>query len=145
MNTDYGRSEDEVAIRSVIESWTAAVRRRDIGGILKNHSPDIVMFDVPPPFQSRGIDAYRKRWDMFFSWTSDPIPFDVTDISVTAGSDVAFVFAAMACAEPGSDGKPKPLAFRLTVGLRKIEGQWTITHEHHSVPAGEQGSGFADR
>ena len=135
MNTDDGRSEDEAAIRDVINSWTAAVRRRDIEGILKNHSPDIVMFDVPPPFQSRGIDAYRKTWDMFFSWTIDPIPFDVTDISVIAGNDVAFVVAAMACAEPGSDGKPKPLDFRLTIGLRKIGGQWTIVHEHHSVPA----------
>ena len=93
------------------------------------------MFDVPPPFQSRGIEAYRKTWDMFFSWTREPVPFDVTDISVTAGNDVAFVVAAMACAEPGSDGKPKPLDFRLTVGLRKIGGQWTIVHEHHSVPA----------
>jgi uncharacterized protein (TIGR02246 family) len=135
MNTDHGRSEDEAAVRGVIECWTAAVRRRDIDGILKNHSPDIVMFDVPLPFQSRGIDAYRKTWDMFFSWTSDPIPFDVTDMNITAGNDVAFVVAAMACAEPGSDGKPKPLDFRLTVGLRKIGGQWTIMHEHHSVPA----------
>jgi ketosteroid isomerase-like protein len=110
-------------------------RRHRLLGILKNHSPDIVMFDVPPPFQSRGIDAYRKTWDMFFSWTREPIPFDVTDISITAGNDVAFVVAAMACAEPGSDGKPKPLVFRLTVGLRKIWGQWTIMHEHHPVPA----------
>ena len=135
MNGDHGRSEDEATVRGVIESWTSAVRRRDIAGILENHSPDIVMFDVPPPFQSRGIDAYRKTWDMFFSWTRDPIPFDVTDISIAAGNDVAFVVAAMACAEPGSDGKPKPLDFRLTVGLRKIGGQWTIVHEHHSVPA----------
>jgi SnoaL-like domain len=22
----------------------------------------------------------------------------------------------------------------MTVGLRKIDGHWTITHEHHSVP-----------
>jgi uncharacterized protein (TIGR02246 family) len=135
MDRDHSRSEDEAAIRGVVECWTAAVRRRDIEGILKNHSPDIVMFDVPPPFQSRGIDAYRKTWDMFFSWSSDPIPFDVTDMDVTAGNDVAFAVATMACAEPGSDGKPKPLDFRLTVGLRKIEGQWTIVHEHHSVPA----------
>lgn len=110
MNTGHGQSE-EAAIRGVIENWTSAVRRRDIAGILENHSPDIVMFDVPPPFQSRGIDAYRKTWDMFFSWTRDPIPFDVTDISIAAGNDVAFVVAAMACAEPGSDGKPKPARF----------------------------------
>ena len=134
MDTDHDRSE-EAAVRSVIESWTAAVRRRDIEAILQNHSADIVMFDVPPPFQSRGIEAYRKTWDMFFSWSSDPIPFDVTEMSITVGSDVAFVVATMRCAEPGIDDKPKGLDFRLTVGLRKIEGQWTITHEHHSVPA----------
>jgi hypothetical protein len=29
----------------------------------------------------------------------------------------------------------KALDFRLTVGLRKIDRQWTITHERHSVPA----------
>jgi len=136
MDTDQSRSE-EAAVRGVIESWTAAVRRRDIEGILKNHSPDIVMFDVPPPFQSRGIDAYRKTWDMFFSWSNDQIPFDVTGMDITAGGDVAFVVATMACAEPGNDGKPKPLNFRLTVGLRKVEGRWTIMHEHHSVPAGD--------
>jgi uncharacterized protein (TIGR02246 family) len=128
-------SENDTAVREVIESWTAAVRRRDIEGILENHSSDIVMFDVPPPFQSRGIEAYRKTWDLFFSWSSEPVPFDVSEMSVTAGSDVAFVVATMRCAGPGADGKSEALDFRLTVGLRKIEGRWTITHEHHSVPA----------
>jgi ketosteroid isomerase-like protein len=119
----------------VVESWLAAVRRRDIAGILQNHSPDIVMFDVPPPFQSRGIEAYRKTWDLFFSWSSDPVAFDVTEMSITAGADVAFAVAAMRCAGPGANGEPESLDFRLTVGLRKIDGRWTITHEHHSVPA----------
>jgi uncharacterized protein (TIGR02246 family) len=135
MNQNQTGSEDEAAIRKVIESWTAAVRRQDLPGILQNHSSDIVMFDVPPPFQSRGIEAYRQSWDLFFSWSAEPIPFDVTDMSVTAGSDVAFVVATMRCAEPGPNREPKRLVFRLTVGLRKIDGRWTITHEHHSVPA----------
>jgi ketosteroid isomerase-like protein len=25
--------------------------------------------------------------------------------------------------------------FRLTVGLGKVDGDWRIAHEHHSVPA----------
>ncbi len=93
------------------------------------------MFDVPPPFQSRGIDAYRASWELFFSWSADPIPFDITEMNITAGRDVAFVVATMRCAEPGPDGEPKRLDFRLTIGLRKIDGRWTITHEHHSIPA----------
>ena len=95
----------------------------------------MVMFDVPPPLQSKGIDAYRKTWDLFFSWSSDPIPFDITEMNITAGRDVAFVVATMRCAEPGPHGEQKSLDFRLTVGLRKIDGRWIITHEHHSVPA----------
>jgi uncharacterized protein (TIGR02246 family) len=135
MDEKQSVSEDETAIRKLIESWTAAVRRRDLEGILQNHSPDIVMFDVPPPFQSRGIEAYEKTWDVFFSWSSDPVPFDITDMNITAGSDVAFVVATMHCAEPGPNGGQIGLDFRLTVGLRKIDGRWTITHEHHSIPA----------
>ncbi len=128
-------SEDSTAIRNVVESWAAAVRRRDFAGILLNHSSDILMFDVPPPFQVKGIEGYRKTWDSFFSWSIDPIPFEMIEMSITAGTDVAFVVATMRCAEPGDNGEHKELNFRLTVGLRKIDGRWTITHEHHSVPA----------
>ncbi|HEY5006928.1 MAG TPA: SgcJ/EcaC family oxidoreductase [Caulobacteraceae bacterium] len=128
---------DEAAIREVVESWATAVRGRDFDGILRNHSSDIVMFDVPPPFQTKGIEAYRKTWEMFFSWSDRPIPFDFAEMSITAGDDVAFVVATLHCAEPGPDGQAKPLEFRLTVGLRKIDGQWTITHEHHSVPSAD--------
>jgi uncharacterized protein (TIGR02246 family) len=135
MDKSHSRSDDETAIRDVIESWAAAVRRKDFPGILQNHSADLVMFDVPPPFQSNGMEAYRKSWDLFFSWSADPIPFDIHEMRITAGADVAFVVATMGCAEPGADAEPKALDFRLTVGLCKIDGRWIITHEHHSVPA----------
>ena len=135
MNEQQSGLEEEAVIRGVVEAWTAAVRRRDIAGILRDHSPDIVMFDVPPPFQIRGIEAYEKSWNAFFSWSSDPIPFDITEMSITAGADVAFVVATMHCAEPGANGEQIGLDFRLTIGLRKIDSRWTITHEHHSIPA----------
>ena len=137
MSEKQGAVEDEAAVRTMIESWAAAVRRKDYEGILRNHSSDIVMFDVPLPFQSRGIEAYRKTWDSFFSHSKDPVPFDITEMSVTAGTDVAFAVATLHCAEPSADGKFKGLDVRLTVGLRKMNGRWMITHEHHSVPAAD--------
>ena len=66
MDKRQSSSQDEAAIRGVVESWAAAVRRRDFEGILQNHSSDIVMFDVPPPFQSKGIEAYRRPGTCFF-------------------------------------------------------------------------------
>ena len=128
-------SNDEAAVRDVIEAWADAVRRKDYQGVLQSHSLDFVMFDVPPPFRSVGLDAYRKTWDLFFSWSSDPIPFQIEELDVTAGADVAFAFASMRCEGPGPDGQPEALDFRLTMGLKKIDGRWMIAHEHHSVPA----------
>jgi uncharacterized protein (TIGR02246 family) len=135
MDKSQNTSQDEAAIRDVVQSWAAAVRCRDFEGILRNHSSDIVMFDVPPPFASKGIEAYKKTWDLFFSCSNDPIVFDITSMNITAASDVAFVVATMHCTEPGPDGERRGLDFRLTIGLRKIGCRWTITHEHHSIPA----------
>jgi uncharacterized protein (TIGR02246 family) len=134
LRTDH-TVDDEAEIRELIETWTAAVRRRDLPGILRNHSPNILMFDVPSPLQSKGIDAYRRTWDMFFSWSHRPVKFDISEMTVTAGADVAFVAAVMRCAGREAGGEDIELEFRLTVGLQKIDGQWVVTHEHHSIPA----------
>jgi ketosteroid isomerase-like protein len=130
-----GRAQDEVAIRTLVEDWASAVRRKDLDGAVRNHAANLLMFDVPPPLVSRGIDAYKETWDLFFSWAHDPVIFDVTEMDVTAGDDVAFVTALMRCAGREADGQDIELDFRLTIGLRKIAGQWMVVHEHHSIPA----------
>jgi uncharacterized protein (TIGR02246 family) len=135
MSTSNNKTTDEAAIRDLIENWARAVRAENLNGILVNHSPDILMFDVPPPMQSKGIEAYKKTWDLFFSWSRNSGVFDISEMNVTAGNGVAFVTALMRCAGTESNGEKTELEFRLTVGLRKIGGQWTVMHEHHSIPA----------
>ena len=124
---------DVTAIRDQIEAWAAAVRAQDMPGILRNHSDDMVMFDVPPPLHLRGIAAYGASWPQFFEASSKPIRFAIMDLQITAGNDVAFAVALMRCAM--IEGGNVDLDFRLTVGLRKIDGRWIVAHEHHSVPA----------
>ena len=135
MDEAHSSSKEELAVRNLVESWAAAVRRKDYEGILKNHSSDIVMFDVPPPFQSTGIEAYKKTWDLFFSCSGDPVVFDINSMTIFADRNVAFAIGKMRCTEPGPHGEREELEFRLTVGLQKFNDQWTIMHEHHSVPA----------
>src|ERR1700761_6350696 len=100
-------SDDQTAIRSLIETWAAAVRRGDIEAILKHHDADLVMFDVPPPFELHGLDEYRKSWDLFFSWSKKPVPYEIHTLDITAGADVAFAVATMGCAEPDQAGEQK--------------------------------------
>ena len=129
---------EENQIKALIEAWAAAVRRHDVMGVLAHHEQDIVMFDVPPPFQSRGMEEYRKTWDLFFKYHEPEQAFDLVDLAITAGEDVAFAVAVMRCPGVAPFSGPledSELLFRLTVGLRKIDGDWRIAHEHHSVPA----------
>jgi ketosteroid isomerase-like protein len=97
------------------------------------------MFDVPPPLQSRGLAEYRKTWDLFFTYRKPSQAFDIEDLKITAGADVAFAVAIMRCGSGTLSGPAEEggFLFRLTVGLRNIDGDWRIMHEHHSVPAAD--------
>src|SRR5687767_3912693 len=123
---------DEAQVRSLIENWARAISDGDREGILAHHSPDLLMFDFPEVV--KGLDAYNRTWDFFFRAPQGPISFVPSDLEVTAGADVAFASCLIHC-EGTSAG---PLDLRLTVGLRKIEGEWTVMHEHHSVPTIEE-------
>jgi uncharacterized protein (TIGR02246 family) len=125
---------DETEIRDLIARWSKAVRDGDYEAIRADHDADILMFDVPPPFQSRGLDAYMATWKPFFSMQEKPVQFNFRDLAVTAGSDVAFATAIGMCRDLSS-GEALNLDFRLTMGLKKIDGEWRIMQEHHSIPA----------
>lgn len=128
-------SADEQEISALIARWSKAVRDEDRKGIRADHDPDILMFDVPPPFLSQGLDAYMATWDLFLSSVEKPVVFDFHDVRITAGSDVAFATAIGRCVNIDSAGRREPLEFRLTMGLRKMSGKWCVVHEHHSLPA----------
>ena len=128
---------DETRIKTLLEAWADAVRRHDLPAILAHHEADMVMFDLPPPLQCKGIGAYEQTWELFFRDHEPSDAFDFEELAVTAGEDVAFAVAIMRCGSDCSsnrEGKDGFL-FRLTVGLRKVDGEWRIAHEHHSVPA----------
>jgi uncharacterized protein (TIGR02246 family) len=124
---------DEEQIRDLIERWATAAHDGDMAGVLTDHAPDIVMFDVPPPEQGvRGIEAYRRTWPGFFEWQASGAVFEIESLEVTAGPDVAFAFALLRCGTPADFERRPEQRLRLTVGLRKVRDQWVVTHEHHS-------------
>ena len=128
---------EEMRIKALLEAWADAVGRHDVPAILAHHAPDVVMFDLPLPLQCKGIGSYEQTWDLFFRYHKPGTAFDFQELTVTAGEDVAFAVAIMHCG-PDSSRNPADkdgFLFRLTVGLRKVDNNWLITHEHHSVPA----------
>ena len=128
-------ADEEQQIRTLIEQWAAAVHRGDMDAVLVDHSQDIVMFDVPPPQDGvRGIDAYRETWPGFFEWQAGGASFEIVSLEVTAGQDVAYAHALLRCGTPKELAEQPANRLRLTLGLRKEQGRWTVAHEHHSFP-----------
>jgi uncharacterized protein (TIGR02246 family) len=128
-------SRNSEEIRALVERWAAAVHRGDLPEVLADHADDIVMFDVPPPYQgARGIDAYRETWPQFFEWQAQGAAFEIVSLDVTAGDDVAYAHALLRCGTPQELEESPENRLRLTLGLRKEDGRWVVAHEHHSFP-----------
>jgi uncharacterized protein (TIGR02246 family) len=128
-------TNDKKQIQTLIENWAEAVHAGDLEAVLADHAGDIVMFDVPPPYDGvRGIDAYRDTWPSFFEWQAKGASFEIVSLDVTAGEDVAFAHALLRCGMPQELSEHPENRLRLTLGLRKEEGRWVVAHEHHSFP-----------
>ncbi|MFE0776677.1 YybH family protein [Streptomyces sp. NPDC058861] len=126
---------DSEQIRTLVERWAGAVHRGHLDTVVEDHAEDIVMFDVPPPYEGvRGIDSYREVWPAFFEWQAQGAVFDVEELEVTAGRDVAFAHALVRCGTEEELAARPGFRMRLTLGLRKEAGRWVVAHEHHSFP-----------
>ena len=127
---------NEQQIRSLIERWADAVGVGDLGTVLADHAGDIVMFDVPPPYDGvRGIDAYRETWPPFFEWQRRGASFEIVALDVTAGDDVAYAHALLRCGTQQELADNPENRLRLTLGLRREQGRRVVAHEHHSFPS----------
>jgi uncharacterized protein (TIGR02246 family) len=127
---------DEHEIHELIRRWAAAVHAGDLDATVRDHAANIVMFDVPPPENGvRGIDAYREVWPPFFEFQKQGASFDIVELELTAGGDVAYAFALLRCGTPEELARDPDKRLRLSLGLRKVDGRWQVAHEHHSFTA----------
>src|SRR5690242_598591 len=90
MTTANSKASDEAQIRALIEVRVKAVYAKDVNGAMEAIAPDILLFDVVNPLQSRGSDAERKRMQEWFSSFTGPIGYEIRDLIITTGDDVAF-------------------------------------------------------
>jgi uncharacterized protein (TIGR02246 family) len=126
-------TDDANQIRALIERWAQAVRGHDLAAVVADHADDIVMFDVPLPEDGvRGIGAYRASWPPFFGWLASGGSFDIVELNVTAGADVAYAYALLRCGTAEDLAAHPDNLLRLSIGLRKDGGRWVVAHEHHS-------------
>ena len=112
---------------------------------MKNYAPDetLLVFDVIPPREYKGADAFRKDWQGFLDSSDGPIAIENSDMNVASDDAMAFATYIAYMTGKGKDGNPIDVTMRITDVLRKSSGKWLIVHEHVSVPV-DLASGKAD-
>ena len=134
MTTRSNASTDEAQIRQRIESWTKALRTKDLDELMSHYAQDILVFELAPPLQYRGAAAYRENWADWFPSFRGPVGYEIRDLNITTGGVVAFCRSLNRLTGTRTSGEQTDVWVRATVGFCKIGGKWMVTHEHFSVP-----------
>jgi ketosteroid isomerase-like protein len=133
---------DEAQLRQMFADQQTAMRDRDADALVARYAPEAVKFDLAPPLANAGPtvrDADRLR--QWFGGFDGPLDYEVTDLQVTVGDDLAFCHSLnRLAAVPRGMAQGFELWFRATVCLRKADGAWRIVHEHNSTPFYMDGS-----
>ncbi|HEV7391611.1 MAG TPA: SgcJ/EcaC family oxidoreductase [Burkholderiales bacterium] len=134
MTRENSKTADEAAIRTLIDAITKAVRAKDVEAMLAQCAPDIVIFDMVPPLKHQGSQAIRGLWARTLAAFDPPLEYEVHDLDISVDGDVAFARCLNRFGGTKKDARRVLNSLRSTFGLRKIDGQWKVVHEHVSVP-----------
>ena len=102
--------------------------------VMSIFAPDVVSFDVEPPLQHVGAEAKRKNWERVFAAYQYPLGYEIRDLTITVGDDVAFGHSFNRFSGTSENGDRTGPWVRYTAGFRKIDGSWFIAHDQVSVP-----------
>lgn len=126
---------DEADIRQRIDTLAGAIRARDLEAVMSAYTTDVVSFDVEPPLQHVGAGAKRKNWERVFAVYERPIGYEIRDLTITVHEHVAFAHSLNRLSGTLKSGTTTAgFWVRATMCFRKIDGHWSIAHDHASAP-----------
>jgi ketosteroid isomerase-like protein len=132
---------NESEIREVIEGKAATLRTGDVKALLAHYAPQVVEFSLAPPLRQPYDAQDPAPVEGWIATFEAPPQRAVTQLEIVADGDVAYA-TSIDCLTGTPKGATESFSlwYRVTLGLRKIDGRWLVTHEHESVPFEMDGS-----
>src|SRR5437899_2709106 len=80
-SADESNAEAKADIQRLFERWAKAFEARDLNGVMAMYAPGnaLTAYDIVPPLQFKGADAYRKDYAAFFAQFVGPIHVEDRD------------------------------------------------------------------
>ncbi len=86
-------ANSEAEIRQLLDRWAKAFHARDLNGIMSIYESGdaLVSYDIVPPLQYTGSEAYKKDYQEFLDQFQSPVDIEYRDLKIIAGDTVAFI------------------------------------------------------
>jgi ketosteroid isomerase-like protein len=81
---------NEAEIRELLEARAAAARAKNLAGVIEHVAPEVLAYDVIGPLRFSGSDQLRQRAEQWFSSSRSTLGYEIRDLGISAGQDVAF-------------------------------------------------------
>src|SRR3954471_11107819 len=103
-------------IHQMFDKWQKAFEAKDVNGVMAIYAPTLTAFDIVPPLQFRGADAYRKDYADFFGQFSGPLHVEVPDMHIETNGDTAFAYGLERLTGKTTSGASVDMWLRYTEG-----------------------------
>ncbi|WP_394171907.1 YybH family protein [Guptibacillus hwajinpoensis] len=126
-------------VQDVLENYKSAVYEQDAEKFLSTYAADVHIYDCWGKWECRGIWSWRQNvieWFNGLSEERDVLKVDFDDLTIEENTNVAFAHCAVTFVayREQPEEKLREMTNRFTLGLRKVNESWLITHEHSSLP-----------
>jgi uncharacterized protein (TIGR02246 family) len=127
---------DKAAIQALEDTYNEGFNSKDVDKVMSVYAPgkQLFVFDVVPPREYKGWDAYKKDYEGLFSYFPGPMKNTISEQTIHVVGSLAYGHNIQTGEFTGKDGATVKIVARTTDIYRKINGKWLIVEEHNSVP-----------
>lgn len=127
-------ASSETEIRQWMNDFKQAFEAKDTKAVMALYAPDVLAYDIVPPLQYVGSDAYGKDFATYFAGYKGPVTLEYRDCHIETSGDLAVVTCLEHNTGTLNNGTPVSIWLRDTTALRRVNGRWLDFHDHVSVP-----------
>jgi len=127
---------DKAAIQALEDTYNEGFNTKDLDKVMSVYLPgkQLFVFDVVPPREYRGSEAYKKDYEELFATFPGPIKNVISEQTIHVVGSLAYGHNIQSGEFTAKDGSTVKIVARTTDIYRKINGKWLIVEEHNSVP-----------
>ena len=127
---------DKAAIQALEDTYNEGFNSKDVDKVMSVYAPgsQLFVFDVVPPREYKGWEAYKKDFEGLFSSYPGPMKNTISEQTIHVVGSIAYGHNIQTGEFTGKDGTKVKIVARTTDIYRKMNGKWLIVEEHNSVP-----------